>query len=66
MNSIEKSNAPTSVMRCLRCKSACQRSGREPHRVVCEGCGQNYLVVMQLVPVEADERTPMLEAVSAE
>jgi len=55
-----KSDNSASLMRCLRCKSVCQSSGREPHRVVCQGCGQHYLVVMQLVPVEADTRTPIL------
>lgn len=41
------------VMRCLRCRSYLQRSGHEPHRLECSGCGQNYYAVMQLVPIEA-------------
>lgn len=49
-------------MRCLRCKGTeLMRSGREPHRLICNGCGQNFLVVMQLVPVSADDRPLMLE-----
>jgi len=39
-------------MRCSKDRSTLVQSGQEPHRFVCEACGQNYLVVMQLVPVE--------------
>lgn len=40
------------------------RSGREPYRVVCGGCGANYYVVMQLVEVapSGDTAIPSLES----
>jgi len=44
-------NNPDSLMSCLQCKGRLEPSGTEPHRHICEGCGQNYLLVMQLVPV---------------
>jgi predicted amidophosphoribosyltransferase len=50
---------PTSLMFCARCKSQLEPSGSEPHRHICKGCGQNYLLVMQLVPVDP-MRLPML------
>ena len=43
--------SPTSLMFCTRCKGALEPSGSEPHRHICKECGQNYLLVMQLVPV---------------
>jgi hypothetical protein len=39
-----------SSMRCM-CGSDLVPSGQEPHRFVCSKCSQNYLAVMQLVPV---------------
>ena len=39
-------------MRCTKDRSALVQSGQEPHRFVCEKCGQNYMVVMQIVAVE--------------
>lgn len=55
------------LMRCLRCKSTnLMKSGREPYRFVCDDCGQNFHAVMQLVPVEPDDRVPLLEANVAE
>jgi hypothetical protein len=39
-------------MCCLRCRGLLLPTGQEPHRFVCEHCGQNYLVVLQLVPVD--------------
>src|SRR5688572_2870340 len=40
-------------LRCLRCSSRdMHRSGREPYRVICGGCGSHYHVVMQLVSVD--------------
>ena len=42
----------SSMMRCARCKGYLVAHGVEPHRYVCEACGQNYHLVMQLVPVE--------------
>ena len=53
-----------SAMRCLRCKSTLDRSGREPHRYECPTCKQHYLLVMQLVPVDSDDR--LLEEAHAE
>ena len=40
------------MMRCTRCKGFLVASGVEPHRHICEACGQNYHLVMRLVPVE--------------
>jgi hypothetical protein len=54
------------VMRCLRCKSTLERSGKEPYRYICSDCGQHYFLQMQLVPVEAPHRTPLLEQDNAE
>jgi len=42
----------TGLMRCSKDRASLIQSGQEPHRFVCEVCGQNYLAVMQLVPVE--------------
>lgn len=43
-------------LRCLRCSSRdMHRSGREPYRVICSGCGANFFLVMQLVPVEPSD-----------
>lgn len=42
----------TGMMRCTADRSILVQSGQEPHRFVCDVCGQNYMVVMQLVPVE--------------
>jgi hypothetical protein len=39
-------------MICLRCRGDLVGSGQEPHRHICSLCGQNYLAVFQLVPVE--------------
>lgn len=57
----------TGNLACLRCKdrSRLQRTGREPYRLECPTCGQNYFVVMQLIPVPSDDR-PMLGEPSAE
>jgi len=56
------------LMRCLRCKSTLERSGKEPTRHVCSNpnCGQHYILQMQLVPVEAPRTTPLLEGSDAE
>lgn len=37
---------------CPRCRGRLQASGLEPQRLICEKCGQNYMFVLQLVPVE--------------
>jgi predicted nucleic acid-binding Zn-ribbon protein len=52
------------VMRCLRCKTLLERSGKEPHRLICPKCGQHYFLQMQLVPVAAPDR--LLEGGGAE
>ena len=41
------------LMRCLRCRNVLHQSGREPYRFVCSSCGQNFIAVMQLVPVDS-------------
>lgn len=46
--------------RCPRCKGQLQPSGIEPHRHVCEGCGQHFQAVLQFVPVEPVRRRPEL------
>lgn len=45
---------------CLQCKSRLEPSGQEPYRFVCPCCGQNYVLVAQLVPTEP-LRPPALE-----
>jgi len=55
----DNSAPPTSLMRCIQCRGLLQPSGQEPHRFVCEKCGQNYLAVFQLVAVEPARR-PLL------
>lgn len=51
-----------SVLRCLRCKGLLMASGVEPHRHICGKCGQNYHLVLQIVPVEplASPAVPLL------
>jgi phage FluMu protein Com len=50
------------LMRCLRCKSMLDRSGREPYRYECPNCKQHYFLVMQLVPVDPEEDHLLEEA----
>lgn len=50
-----------SGMRCLQCQGDLEPSGQEPYRHICVKCGQNYLIVVQMVPVEP-LRLPALEA----
>ena len=40
------------LMLCLRCRGHLAPSGQEPHRFICEKCGQNFLAVMLLIPVD--------------
>lgn len=40
------------VMKCLVCSGTLERSGQEPQRLICCVCGQNFLAVLRLVPVE--------------
>lgn len=47
-------------MRCLLCKSVLQASGQEPYRYVCSSCGQNFIAVFQLMPVDP-LRPPQLQ-----
>ncbi len=48
-------------LRCLRCSSTdLARSGREPHRHICQSCGQHYFLVLQMVPVPSDNRPLLL------
>ena len=55
-----------SLMLCLRCRGHLAPSGQEPHRFVCEKCGQNFLVVMSLVPVDPVRLPALPEAADAE
>lgn len=63
MSSPDDSSTPCGLMRCTTCRGFLQPSGREPHRYICESCGQNFFVVMQLVPVDPAHR-PLLPEVS--
>jgi len=54
------------LTRCLRCKDFLTPSGKEPHRLVCPSCGQNFFVVLQLIPVDPRKATPMLGVGDAE
>jgi hypothetical protein len=38
-------------IRCLKCRGQLDPSGVEVHRHICRECGQNYLAVLQFVPV---------------
>lgn len=53
------SDSSANVMQCLRCRGRLEPSGSEPHRHVCSNCGQNYFLVLRLVPVDP-LRPPML------
>lgn len=62
MSNTEAPENSRSVMRCLRCRGLkLERSGKEPHRLICKDCGQNFFAVMQLVPVEPLKRPLLLE-----
>lgn len=50
-------------MVCLRCRGALEPSGSDPCRHICTDCNQNYLLVLQLVPVKPIYR-PLLLASS--
>ncbi len=57
-----QADSDRSMLRCLRCKNiGLMQSGREPYRHICERCGANYHIVMQLVPVPAETREAQLE-----
>lgn len=45
---------------CPRCKGQLLPSGYEPHRRICEGCGQHYHAVLQYVPVDAPPNRDLL------
>ena len=40
------------ILRCLRCRNHLSKSGKEPSRLVCERCGQEYHAVLQLIPID--------------
>ncbi len=57
----------TGALRCLRCRGFnLARSGKEAYRHECLDCGQHYFAVMQLVPVDNPEPSPLLENAVAE
>lgn len=59
----EEADKTQGILRCLRCSSLdIVRSGKEPYRHECVGCGQHYIVVLQLVPVAAPDRPHLLES----
>lgn len=65
--SLQKPVQETGALRCLRCRSFnLARTGKEPYRHECLDCGQHYFVVMQLVPVPAPSKFPLLESPVAE
>ncbi len=47
------------LMRCTKDRAFLVQSGQEPTRFICEAGGQNYMVVMQLVPIEPLRRVPL-------
>ena len=53
--------ASESLMRCSTCRGLLAQSGLEPHRYICSSCGQNFFLVMRLVPVEPLHRPALLE-----
>lgn len=54
------------LIRCLRCKETLERSGKEPHRLICPQCNQHYMMQMNLVPVDAPRQVQLLEGIDAE
>lgn len=53
-------------IRCLRCSSSkVEATGSNATRYVCSDCGQNYVVVIHIVPVDAPKQIA-LEASLAE
>ncbi len=54
-------------MRCAHCLNGdLERSGQEPHRYVCAGCGQNFFLIMSLVPTAPLVRCSLLGPGSAQ
>jgi hypothetical protein len=53
-------------IKCLRCKGRLESTGISPDRLECSECGQNYLVVIQMVPVEKRSRNLLPENTIAE
>jgi hypothetical protein len=49
------------LMRCSVCHSFLTQSGQEPHRFVCPKCGQNYHLIVNLVPVDPLRRLALPE-----
>jgi hypothetical protein len=43
-------------IRCLKCRGRLLPSGVEVHRYACSNCGQEYLAVLQFVPVDPIQR----------
>lgn len=58
----EENEDPTLLMRCSGCRGQLEPSGQEPSRFICSDCGQNFHLVMQLVPVEPLHRPALLES----
>ena len=56
-----KNSEAGGLMRCTKDRALLIQSGQEPTRFICELCGQNYMVAMQLVPVEPLRRVPLPE-----
>lgn len=51
------------VLKCLRCRGQLAKSGKEPTRLVCEKCGQEYHAVLHLQPIDPKpESLPELDA----
>ena len=52
-----------SCIRCLRCSSLkVEATGSDATRYVCSGCGQHYVMVMHMVPVDTHTQVALLEA----
>lgn len=52
-----------SRIRCLRCSSLrVEASGFDASRHVCSDCGQHYMMVMQMIPVDPPKQDLLLEA----
>ena len=59
---VPEENRPSEgSMWCTQCRGHLVSSGQEPHRFVCEECGQNFLAILQLVPVEPARRPLLTE-----
>ena len=54
------------MMICTLCKGCLEVSGQEPYRYICSKCGQNFILRMELLPVEPLRPRELPETVNVE